>query len=403
MKAKGQINMKKQILAVIIVGIFSCSMQIPVMAEPTTEMSKLQGEAAEYEKEKNKINAEISKLNNEAEPLIEKTKKNETEVNKIQKDIDVLNKEIEKSKNNIKEKEKVLSKRIRELYKSGGITSYMTVISKAQSIDDFILKLDTTNKIINIDRDMVDEVAKEQKKIKAKIEVLEKKKSETKKMNLDTERNLKQIENKKKEQEKLKKEKEDQKSKLTEDQLAPLELTYIQGQLNIIDNSESSYTEIELAIQALSGMISSGEIVSKTAVDTANSYISKGKGLLDAMDKASVSASSGEAIVQAANLYLGAPYVWGATGPDSFDCSGFTSYVYRVHAGIEITRTTYSQMAQGKSVGQGELIPGDLVFTYGGGHVGIYVGGGSYIHAPQPGDYVRVSPVQSFYCAVRIL
>lgn len=395
--------MKKQVLSAIIMGLILCTVTVPVLAEPTSQMTELQGKSAEYEKEKNKISAEISKLNSEAEPLIEKTKKNDEEVKKIQKEIDELDKEIDSSKEKIKEKEKVLSKRIRELYKSGGVSSYMSVISKSESFDDFLVKLDITNRIINIDKDMVDEVSKEQKNIKTKIQVLEKKKSETKKMNLDTERNLKQIENKKSEQQKLIDKQNEALARLDENELGPLEITYIQGQLNIIDDPNSSYNEIELAIQALSGMVSTGEIISKTAVNTANSYIEKGQGILSEKDKASVSASSGEGLVNASYLYLGTPYVWGATGPDSFDCSGFTSYVYRVHAGIEITRTTYSQMGQGVAVSYDELIPGDLVFTYGGDHVGIYVGGGSYIHAPQPGDVVRVSPVQGFYCARRIL
>ena len=89
--------------------------------------------------------------------------------------------------------------------------------------------------------------------------------------------------------------------------------------------------------------------------------------------------------------------------PNAFDCSGFTSYVYRHAAGIEITRTTWSQYGQGVPVSYSDLQLGDLVFTYDLGHVGIYVGGGQYIHAPQPGEGVKVSPIQGFYGARRIL
>ncbi|MGL5354329.1 MAG: C40 family peptidase, partial [Clostridium sp.] len=113
--------------------------------------------------------------------------------------------------------------------------------------------------------------------------------------------------------------------------------------------------------------------------------------------------ATGNAIVNYAYQFIGTPYVYGATGPNSFDCSGFTSYVYRHAAGIEITRTTYSQAGVGRAVSYGELQPGDLVFTYGLDHVGIYVGNGNYIHAPQPGDRVKVSPVTSFHSARRVL
>ena len=67
--------------------------------------------------------------------------------------------------------------------------------------------------------------------------------------------------------------------------------------------------------------------------------------------------------------------------------------MFRNAAGVDITRTTYSQLGVGTPVSYDELQPGDLVFTYGQDHVGIYVGNGQYIHAPQPGDSVKVSPV----------
>ncbi|MPM03131.1 hypothetical protein SDC9_49391 [bioreactor metagenome] len=77
--------------------------------------------------------------------------------------------------------------------------------------------------------------------------------------------------------------------------------------------------------------------------------------------------------------------------------------MYRNAAGTEITRTTYSQLGVGTPVSYSELQPGDLVFTYGSDHVGIYVGGGQYIHAPYEGENVKVSPITGFYAARRVL
>ncbi|MNI85606.1 Murein DD-endopeptidase MepS/Murein LD-carboxypeptidase precursor [compost metagenome] len=84
-----------------------------------------------------------------------------------------------------------------------------------------------------------------------------------------------------------------------------------------------------------------------------------------------------------------------------FDCSGFTQYVYR-QAGIYISRTTYTQINDGVAVSYSNLQPGDLVLTS-AGHIGIYVGNGQMIHAPQTGDVVKVSKIWSFYAARRIL
>lgn len=92
---------------------------------------------------------------------------------------------------------------------------------------------------------------------------------------------------------------------------------------------------------------------------------------------------------------IGKPYVWGATGPGSFDCSGLTQAAWR-SAGVSLPRTTYTQINAGRRVSRDQLAPGDLVFFYSGvTHVGLYIGGGQMIHAPRPGSTVRVAPVDS--------
>lgn len=102
---------------------------------------------------------------------------------------------------------------------------------------------------------------------------------------------------------------------------------------------------------------------------------------------------------------LGSPYVWGATGPDAFDCSGLMQAAYR-SAGISLPRTTYAQINAGQRVSRSELLPGDLVFFYSGiSHVGLYVGRGQMIHAPNPSAPVRVAPLDEmpFAGATRVV
>ncbi|MET7890793.1 C40 family peptidase [Streptomyces mirabilis] len=109
----------------------------------------------------------------------------------------------------------------------------------------------------------------------------------------------------------------------------------------------------------------------------------------------SVAAPNSRAAEAIAYAYgkLGSPYVWGATGPDAFDCSGLAQAAYRA-AGISLPRTTYAQINAGSRVSRSELRPGDLVFFYSGiSHVGIYVGNGQMIHAPNPSAPVRLAPV----------
>ena len=96
--------------------------------------------------------------------------------------------------------------------------------------------------------------------------------------------------------------------------------------------------------------------------------------------------------VQWAYRELGKPYVWGAAGPDSFDCSGLTQYVW-AKAGVYLDHYTGSQWNEGRHVTQAELQPGDLVF-FGSDlhHVGLYIGNGNMIEAPHTGADVRISP-----------
>jgi cell wall-associated NlpC family hydrolase len=98
-------------------------------------------------------------------------------------------------------------------------------------------------------------------------------------------------------------------------------------------------------------------------------------------------------VVSIAKRYLGAPYRWGASGPNSFDCSGFTMFVYS-QVGVSLPHSSRAQIGSGQRVSMSDLQPGDLVF-FGSPihHVGIYVGGGSYIHAPHTGAVVRIDPL----------
>ncbi|WNI22938.1 NlpC/P60 family protein [Streptomyces sp. ITFR-16] len=103
--------------------------------------------------------------------------------------------------------------------------------------------------------------------------------------------------------------------------------------------------------------------------------------------------SRAAAAVAFAYTALGKPYVWGATGPSSFDCSGLTQAAWRA-AGVSLPRTTYTQINAGRRVSRSELAPGDLVFFYSGvSHVGLYIGNGRMIHAPRPGAPVRIAPI----------
>jgi peptidoglycan DL-endopeptidase CwlO len=103
-------------------------------------------------------------------------------------------------------------------------------------------------------------------------------------------------------------------------------------------------------------------------------------------------------VVGIAMRYLGTPYVWGGASPSGFDCSGFVMYVF-AQVGVSLPHSSYAQYGYGSAVSRGDLQPGDLVFFDGLGHVGIYIGGGSFIHSPHTGDVVKISSLSGWYAS----
>jgi cell wall-associated NlpC family hydrolase len=100
-----------------------------------------------------------------------------------------------------------------------------------------------------------------------------------------------------------------------------------------------------------------------------------------------------KAAVDFALSQRGKPYVFGGTGPSSYDCSGLTQAAYHA-AGVSLGRTTWDQAKDGTAVSEANLRPGDLVFFYSGlSHVGIYIGNGQIVHAPHTGANVEIAPM----------
>ncbi|AYL37776.1 MULTISPECIES: C40 family peptidase [Streptomyces] len=126
---------------------------------------------------------------------------------------------------------------------------------------------------------------------------------------------------------------------------------------------------------------------------TSGSSESSGSGTSPSTSTDSSYAAKAEKAIAFARAQIGKPYVWGATGPGSYDCSGLTQAAWKA-AGVTLPRTTYDQVDAGTTVPVSQAQPGDLVFFYDDiTHVGIYIGNGMMIHAPKPGAYVREESV----------
>ena len=412
--------MKKKVLSALLTATLLFSIGMPAFATPNEEVIENQAKYDELTAKIDEITGQVYALDAEIEPLMETIENNKAEVEEIKIEVENTEKDIEKS-------EEVLGKRIREFYKSGGQVNYLTLLFSAESFNDLISKIDSTTRIVNIDKELIAELEEKKANLNEKVTVLEERKAEVIKLTEESEAALDELNAKKAEQEIAIEQLNAEQEEFEKNYLSVSERKLVAHQQSVLETSNDK-NELQAAIDQLTSIRDNqikSEIVKQEISDSIYYGTIKLEEIIEAEEaeeaakaaaqqqisspnrgeitSGTASSASGNAIVSYAYNFIGTPYVYGATGPDTFDCSGFTSYVYANAAGINITRTTYSQMGVGTPVSYDELQPGDLVFTYGGDHVGIYVGGGQYIHAPQPGDSVKVGNITSFYCARRVL
>ena len=405
--------MEKKFICVILLMIIFVS-PVSVLADVNQDVISAQAKYQEYQSRIDDMTGEIIKLNSEVENKI-------SEIDANNAKIDSLNSEIKSSKNrileledDIEELELMKDNRIRSFYKSGGYLSYLEMVVKFNSLADFINKIETTSKILNIDRELIEKIEISRNELSEHVLKIEDNKSSIVKLNDKVKEDKNILELRKEEQQELLNRIQLEQDKFSEEVLEVAERELIKPQRETIESS-NDITTLNSAISQLSS-IRDGQLISDVVVEEVNSLIDLGNSKVSELKSAieaqgnvlpsrgvGFESSNGNSIVDYAYEFLGKPYVWGAVGPEAFDCSGLTSYVYRHAAGIEITRTTYTQINVGREVSRDELQPGDLVFTYDNEHVGIYVGNGMYINATYPGSTVRVTPVSNFYAARRIL
>ena len=392
--------MKKKIISTVLAATMTFGVGHSVFATPLTDdqkqqMEQSQDKYADINSKIRELEDKIDGLSAKIEPLFFQVEKNKEEISKTEESISTVKVQIEESKKKIEKQQEVLG----------------------------------------MDKQVIDELTSEKEKLDSQVKELEDKTAELNKLNSETQSKIDELNKMKAEQEGAIKDMKAEQEKVV-GELAPLERQLIEPWTSKI-NSNSSVNDLNQAVTALRGLrnqIKTPEVDAEAvqAIEKAKDLIETKKaeeavssapnrggdvnsgGSSSSTSNGSSSSNSGStvappsegaasAVVSYAYQFIGRPYVFGATGPDSFDCSGFTSYVYRNAVGREITRTTYTQINQGRPVSRDQLQPGDLVFTNGVGHVGIYVGGGQMIHAARPGVGVIVGPIYNFSSARRIL
>jgi peptidoglycan hydrolase CwlO-like protein len=367
----GEIGLRKRILALIVTIGLATTISMPILADPLSDKlksqkSQLAEQKAAYKQAMDKvedIDSKIEKFDALIETAFAEIDKTKVKIGVTEQEIENTKKNIQVAEDNIKEEEALFNARMRTMYMNG-MDGYLEVILNSEGFQDLISRVDNIKKIVEYDNKLIGELTDKKVEIEDQKTALETEKAKLVVLITDNENKIDKLKGMKAEQSALIAEAEKQarvySSKMSDAQTI---VNATMRQIQQIRDNAPKYTP------------------------------SRGSSSL-----------SSDAVVAYASNFLGTPYVWGANGPNSFDCSGFTKYVY-AHFGISLTRTTYTQINEGSSVSRDNLEPGDLVFFGTGSdphHVGIYVGNNSYIHAPRTGDVVKVSALtRSDYIGAR--
>ena len=297
-------------------------------------------------------NDEVRKCDEKISQLMVQQNETNSKIENIKTEIENKEKEIEKTEETIVGDAEELKKRVRSTYKNGNDIT-LDIVFDAESFSDLMYRHELIRNVTGYELRAIDRTKEAKKTLVNCKKDLEKEVENLSTLKEDLQKQIESTESEKVEHQKVKTEAEAV-SKQYADQLKVI------------------YGEIEAKAQILQAQINAGVKVTSTGETVSETAL---------------------AILKEANNHLGKKYVWGATGPNIFDCSGLTQYVYG-KLGISLTRTTYTQVRQGQYVAPKDVQPGDLVF-FGSirspHHVGIYAGDGMFIHAPQTGDVVKYS------------
>jgi peptidoglycan DL-endopeptidase CwlO len=323
------------------------------------------GRVAAKQAQAQRVLGQIDQIDQSLGAAVEQYNLANVRLQKIEGDLRENRKQLRLARANLKIAQKSLAARLVTAYTSTQDNSTLSLLLGSTSFEDLLNRVETVNSTSSQDANIVRQVASSRAAIQ---------------------RNRTQLRDAHAEQQRIVAQKAAQRQHI-ESQLAARRhlLSSIRGEIQRIKAAEAAQQR-QLAAAAQS----------RLAGQTAPSVSGIGVGASTPEGSTIAPPNVHGGVVGVAMSYLGVPYVWGGSSPRGFDCSGLVMYAFAA-VGISLPHSSYAQFNMGIPVSIGQLQPGDLVFFSGASHVGIYIGGGQFIHAPHTGDVVKISSLSGYY------
>ncbi|QIZ06856.1 hydrolase [Priestia megaterium] len=347
----------------------------------------------------NDFETKIQQLDNRISLSMEKSQELNDQIKTQQGKIEKTEAEIENAKNSLDAHKKVYSDRLKSIQLEGkqSIATYAELLLSSDNISEFLTRFTAISHIMETDTDLLNGLNDKEQALENAEEKLHNEFDQLKKSQVELASEQKKIEEDKKEVEKgiaeAKNTLQNQQAQLAQQKAEEARQLAAQQQAQQRAQQAQQHSR-QPAQQAQQQTQQQAPVSSRPS-----------KSAPPSVAAISTNSGSASAMIAYAKQFLGVPYVWGGSTPSGFDCSGFTSYVFR-SVGINLPRVSRDQQNVGTRISPSQVQPGDLVFrgspAY---HVGIYIGGGQYIHAPQTGDVVKIASYNpsKFSSAARVL
>ena len=348
-------------LALLSALVFALAVTAAGSAEPAQIGSK--------RAEAQQVLAQIQAMDAQMEKAVEAYNAANVRLDQIKHDLEVNQARLETAKKNLVKARAQVSARLVALYTSNEPDT-LSIIFGASSLGDLIERIDSANRIADEDARIAAEVKQYRNEVQTRQQALVKAQAD---------------------QVKVVAERAAQRASV-QSQLAERQALYssIKDQIAQLEAAERA-RQARLAAQARAA--AKQHSAPAPAPAPAPSSSSGGSSGSSAPPPATHSS-----VVSIALQYLGVPYVWGGASPSGFDCSGLTMYAY-AKVGVYLPHNAAMQYGMGTPVSRSQLAPGDLVFFSGLSHVGMYIGGGRFVHAPHTGDVVKISSLSEYWYA----